>query len=214
MYIQLTTHHINNRALKPSEFKMNAILDFARFLSSGCFVGDLGVILGDFAVVVCVWSVLLGFYDGGGFSPGGFVRGGFVRGGFVRGVLSGRFCPGRFCPGGFCPWGFCPGGFCPGNFVGGVLSGGVLSGGFCPGGFCPGGFCPGGFVRVFFSRGVLSTGGGVCPSGGFVQQGIVRGVLSGGFCPGGFCPRILPLADLLYPSIGKTFLCSKKPYDL
>ena len=39
---------------------MNAILDFARFLSSGCFVGDLGFILGGFAVVVCVWSVLYG----------------------------------------------------------------------------------------------------------------------------------------------------------
>ena len=52
--------NINNRALKPSEFKMNAILDFARFLSSGCFVGDLGFILGGFAVVVCVWSVLYG----------------------------------------------------------------------------------------------------------------------------------------------------------
>ena len=51
---------INNRALKPSEFKMNAILDFARFLSSGCFVGDLGLILGGFAVVVCVWDVLYG----------------------------------------------------------------------------------------------------------------------------------------------------------
>ena len=53
---------INNRALKPSEFKMNAILDFARFLSSGsgCFVGDLGLILGGFAVVVCVWGVLYG----------------------------------------------------------------------------------------------------------------------------------------------------------
>ena len=59
-YIQLTTHHINNRALKPSEFKMNAILDFARFLSSGCFVGDLGFILGGFAVVVCVWGVSYG----------------------------------------------------------------------------------------------------------------------------------------------------------
>ena len=58
--IQLTTHHINNRALKPSEVKMNAILDFARFLSSGCFVGDLGFILGGFAVVVCVWGVLYG----------------------------------------------------------------------------------------------------------------------------------------------------------
>ena len=61
--------------------------------------------------------------------------------------------------------GFCPGGFCPG----GVLSGGVLSGGFCPGG---------GFVR-----GVLSGGfcpGGFCPREGFVQRGIVRGVLSRG----------------------------------
>ena len=51
---------INNRALKPSEFKINAILDFARFLSSGCFVGDLGLILGGFAVLVCVWGVLYG----------------------------------------------------------------------------------------------------------------------------------------------------------
>ena len=55
-YCHLTNKdiNINNRALKPPEFKMNAILDFARFLSSGCIVGDLG----GFAVVVCVWGVL------------------------------------------------------------------------------------------------------------------------------------------------------------
>ena len=136
---------INNRALKPSEFKMNAILDFARFLSSGCFVGDLGLILGGFAVVDCVWGVLYGVLWGwGGLT---FVRGG----GFARGVLSGGFCPGGFCPGGFCPGGFCPGGFCP---RGGFVHGGVLS----IGGFCPAGYCPGGFVRGVLSRGVLSRG--------------------------------------------------------
>ena len=58
VHIQLTNHYINNRALKSSEFKVIAILDFARFLSSGCFVGDLGLILGGFAVVVCIWGVL------------------------------------------------------------------------------------------------------------------------------------------------------------
>ena len=90
---------INNRALMPSEFKMNAILDFARFLSSGCFAGDLGLILGGFAVVVCVWGVLYGVLWGWG---------GFVRGVLSRGVLS---------IGGFCPAGYCPGGFVQGGFV-------------------------------------------------------------------------------------------------
>ena len=87
--------------MKSSEFKMNAILDFARFLSSGCFVGDLGLILGGFAVVFWVITVIVGGVKsvGGGFSRGSFVRRVFF-GGFVRGVLSG-----------------------------GVLSSGILSGG-------------------------------------------------------------------------------------
>ena len=93
---------------------MKAILHFARFLFSGCFVGDLGFILGGFAVVVC-----------------------------VRGVLSGKFCLGGFCPGFFFP-GVLSGGvlsngvLSTGGFVQrGFFSSGVLSGGFCPGGFCP-----------------------------------------------------------------------------
>ena len=158
VHIQLTIHHTNNRALKPSEFKINAILDFARFLSSGCFVGDLWFILGGFAVVVCHRLFCMVFWEGGGVLPGGFCPGGFVREGFVLG---------GFVRGEVCSEGFCPGG----------LSGGVLSGGLCPGGFCPRGF-----VRGVLSRWVLSTGG-FCPSGGFVQRGIVREVLSRGFCP-------------------------------
>ena len=53
-------------------------MDFARFLSLGCFVGDLGFILGGFAVVVCVRDI-------------------------SRFVRVGGFCPGGSCPGGFCP---------------------------------------------------------------------------------------------------------------
>ena len=145
---------------------MNAILDFARFLSSGCFVGDLGFILGGFAVVVCVWDC--------------FVLGFMMVGAFARWVLSGGFCQG----GGFVR------GFCPGGFVRGVLSGGV----FVRGGFVRGVLSGGGGLSMgvlsgggggVLSRGVLSTRG-FCPSRGFVQRGIVRGVLSGGFCPGGF----------------------------
>ena len=146
---------INNRALKPSEFKMNAILDFARFLSSGCFVGDLGLILDGFAVVVCVLGCFVW----------GFMR---VGGGLSGGVLSGGFCPGGFCPGGFVRGGFVRGGF--------------VRGGFVRGGFVRGGFVRGVLSGGVLSRGVLSTGG-FCPAGGFVQRGIVRGVLSGGFCP-------------------------------
>ena len=176
---------------KSSEFKMNAILDFARFLSSGCFVGDLGLILGGLAVVVCVWGVCRWFYEGGGgFVWGGFVRGvlsgGFCLGGFVRGgeglsggVLCGGVLSGGVLSGGVLPGGFCPEGFSPGGFVREVLSGGFSPGGFCTGGFVRG-FCPGGFVQGGFDH------GGVLSIGGFVQRGIVRGVLSGGFCRGGF----------------------------
>ena len=159
---------------------MNAILDFARFLCSGCFVGDLVFFLGGFAVVVCVRGVCRGFSEGGGggglpggFCPGRFglevfVRGGFVLGGFIRVVLSGGFF------------------FCPGGFVRGVLSG------FFFWGFCPG-VCPGGLVRGVLSGGGVvhlgSTGGGVVHRGGGglgFHRGIVRVVLSGWFCPGGF----------------------------
>ena len=127
---------------------MNAILDFARFLSSGYFVGDLGFILGGVAVVVCVWGALYGVLSGwvgfvrgvlsegvlsGGFCPGGFLRGG--GGGFVRGLLSWGFCPGDLVRGG---GGLSRGVLSTGSFVRGVLSGGVLSGGFCQGG----GVCP------------------------------------------------------------------------
>ena len=147
---------INNRALKSSKFKINAILDFARFLFSGCLVENLGFIFGGFAVVVCVRGVFYGVLSRGVLS-GGVLSGGFCPGGFVRGVLSGGFCPGGFVRGvlsaGFCPRevlsrGFCPGGFVRGGFVGGGggLSRRVLS----IGGFCPAGYCPGGFVRVGF----------------------------------------------------------------
>ena len=127
----LTIHHIiNNRALKTSEFKMNAILDFARFLSSGCFVGDLEVILGGFAVVVCAGCLVCPFFCPGGFCPegGGVCKGGFCPGRYYPGVLSGGFSTG-----GFVRW-VCPAGF-------------VRGGGVCPGFFCPGGYCPGGLVR-------------------------------------------------------------------
>ena len=140
---------------------MNAILDFARFLSSGCFVGDLRFILGGFAVVVCVRMFCRGFCAGGGFCLGG---------------LSGGYCPGGRVVWGFCPGGggivrgFCPGGFCPRGIVRGVLSGEYLSGGFYPGGG--------------LSRGVLSTGGG----GGFVHRWVLSGGFVWGFCPGGGCP--------------------------
>ena len=115
---QFTINYIiRNRALKPSELKMKAILDFARFLSSGCFIWDLGFIPCGFAVVVCVRGVLLG----------GFVRvAGFVESCFVRGVLwggGGGLSRGVLfrvvlSKGGFVQWGFCPRG--------------VLSSGFCP----------------------------------------------------------------------------------
>ena len=152
--------YVMQNQLKSSEFKINAILDFARFLSSGCFVGDLGLFW-----VVLLWWFVFGVFCRDFLRVGGFCPGGFVRGGFVRWGLSGGFCQGGFCPGGFCPGRFCPGGFVRG----------VLSGGFCPG--------------FFLSSGVLSTGG-VCPSGGFVQRGFVRGVLSKGVLSTvGVCPR-------------------------
>ena len=129
---------------------MNAILDFARFLSSWCFVGNLGFILGGFAVV--------------------FVFGVFLR---VWGFCTGGGCPGGFCPGGFCSEVFFP----RGSFVRGVLSGGYCSGGFVSGGFCLGGFVQMGFVH---GGGGLSIGGfclrggeGVCPPRGFVHGGIL-----------------------------------------
>ena len=108
---------INNRALKPSEFKMNAILDFARFLSSGCFVGDLGFILGGF----CRGGLCLGCFVWGFMRVGGVLSGGVLSGGFLSGgVLSGGFCPGGFVRG-VLSGGFCPGGFVRGGFVRGVL---------------------------------------------------------------------------------------------
>ena len=148
---------------------MNAILDFARFLSSGCFVGDLRFILGGFAVVVCVRMFCRGFCAGGGFCLGDIVLGGGLSGDFVRGG-----------GGGGVVGGFCPGGFCPRGIVRGVLSGG----------FCPGSICPGDFIRGGLSRGVLSTRGGFCSSVGFVR-GFCLEVLSGwGLSGGGVCPRI------------------------
>ena len=124
---------------------MNAILDFARFLSSGCFVGDLGFILGGFAVMVCVW----GFFFGGGVYEGGGICPGVLSGGVLSGVVLSR---GVLSVGGVCPVGFVRG-----VFVQGVLIvRGVLSGeGVCPGGFVrgvlSGGFCPGGWGVVLES---------------------------------------------------------------
>ena len=138
---------------------MNATLEFARFLSSGYFVGDLGFIMDGFAVVVCVREFCRGFCAGGVVLPGGgwFVRGSLSGGGFVRGSLSGGVLSGGFCPGGFVR-GILSGGFCPGVLFGEVLSGGVLS------------------------RGVLSTGG-FCLSWGFVYHGVLS---VGEFCPAGY----------------------------
>ena len=129
---------------------MNAILDFARFLSSGCFVGDLWFILGGFAWWFVLGVLCRGFYEGGG--GGGGCLGGYL----FRGVLSGG-------GGGVCPevlsWGVLPGGFCPGFFFprGGFVHRGVLSSGVLSGGFCPGGFVQGGFVLESFKYKVIEV---------------------------------------------------------
>ena len=122
---------------------MNAILDFARFLTRGALLGIWGLSW----EVLPWWFVFVVFCEGfSRMGGGGFVRevlsGGFCPEGFVREVLSGGLVlgvwSGGFCPRGFCSLGvlsigeFCPTGYCPGGFVRGVLSGG-----FCPGGFCP-----------------------------------------------------------------------------
>ena len=114
-------HIINNRALKQSEFKMNSILDFARFLSLG--------IWGLFWVVLPWWFVFgvfcWGFCAGGGDLPRGFVRGGLSRGVLSEGVLSGGFVQGCFVHGGFGPsGGFVQRSIVRGGFVRGICSGG------------------------------------------------------------------------------------------
>ena len=117
---------------------MNATMDFARFLSSGCYVWDLGFILGDFACwfvfVVFCGRVLCGWR-------------GFVRWG---GGLSVRFCSGG---------GGCPGVFCPGGLFGGVLSGGFCLGGFVQGVLSTWGFCQSeGFVQLGIAQGFFPWG--------------------------------------------------------